>query len=231
MESASRVPQRRKLVAYVLPMALFFGLLAVGSGLKKIGGPFWLTSPEYWTFPLQTLLCGALVFFYRDEYEFGKLRQPLFVLIVGVIIFVLWISPQTFFGQPARLVGFDPNVLAATAALLAHRHPAIRASCRCCSTRRGNLLARFSFALSDRRKIRRCSVWEVYPFLLLGCEHRIRAWTFDARLDSRIHHRHGLQRRCLSNKKSDLMRARACRDKSAPRLVDHAYTTMGILVS
>ena len=109
MESASRVPHKRKLVAYVLPMALFLGLLAVSSGLKKIGGPFWLTSPEYWIFPLQTLLCGAVVLFFWDEYDFGKLRQPLFVLAVGVIIFVLWISPQAFFGQPARLIGFDPE--------------------------------------------------------------------------------------------------------------------------
>ena len=31
-------------------------------------------------------------------------------LAVGVIIFVLWISPQAFFGQPARLIGFDPDV-------------------------------------------------------------------------------------------------------------------------
>jgi len=91
-------------------MALFLGLLAVSAGLKKIGGPFWLTSPEYWVFPLQAVLCGAVVLFFWDEYDFGKLRQPLFVLAVGVIIFVLWISPQAFFSRPARLVGFDPDV-------------------------------------------------------------------------------------------------------------------------
>jgi hypothetical protein len=97
-------------VAYVLPMALFVALLGVVSGLKKIGGSFWLASPEYWIFPLQTILCGALVFHFRREYEFGKLRQLLFVFGVGVIIFILWISPQAFLSRPARVVGFDPSV-------------------------------------------------------------------------------------------------------------------------
>jgi CAAX prenyl protease-like protein len=110
MESASRVPHNRKLVAYVLPMALFVGLLAANSGLKKIGGPFWLTSSEFWVFPVQAILCGTLVFFFRREYEFGKLRMPLFVCAVGIIIFILWISPQAFFDRPPRLVGFDPSV-------------------------------------------------------------------------------------------------------------------------
>jgi uncharacterized protein len=117
MESASRVPQKRKLIAYILPLALFLALLALGSGLKTIGGPFWLASPEYWIYPLQTVLCGWLVFFFRREYEFGKVRQPFFVVAVGVVVFVLWISPQIFFGRPARLVGFDPEVFSQQALL------------------------------------------------------------------------------------------------------------------
>ena len=110
MEPANRVPHRRKLAAYILPMALFLSLLALSSGLKKIGGPFWLSSAEYWIYPLQTVLCGWLLFLFRREYEFGKLRQPYLVVAVGAIIFVLWISPQTFFGRAPRLVGFDPGI-------------------------------------------------------------------------------------------------------------------------
>ena len=109
MKSASRVPQKRKFAAYVLPMALFLLLLALGSGLKAIGGTFWLSSPEYWIYPLQTIVCVSLVFFFRREYEFGKLRQPIFVLIVGVLIFALWISPQVLFARPGRFIGFDPG--------------------------------------------------------------------------------------------------------------------------
>jgi uncharacterized protein len=98
-------------------MVLFIGLLAANSALKRIGGPFWLASAEFWIFPAQTILCGALVCFFRREYEFKKLRRPVFVCAVGTIIFVLWISPQAFFGQPPRLIGFDPSVFSQQPAL------------------------------------------------------------------------------------------------------------------
>ena len=112
MESASSVPHRRKLIAYIAPMALFIGLLALVSGLKTIGGSFWLSSPEYWIYPAQTVLCAGLVWWFRREYDFGKIRQPVFVIAVGVAIFVLWVSPQMFFGVAPRTEGFNPNVFA-----------------------------------------------------------------------------------------------------------------------
>lgn len=93
-------------------MFVFLALLALGSGLKKIGGPFWLSSPEYWIFPVQTIVCGGLVLLFRREYEFGKFQQPLFVCAVGAIIFAIWISPQMFFHAAPRLVGFDPAIFA-----------------------------------------------------------------------------------------------------------------------
>jgi CAAX prenyl protease-like protein len=110
MEPASRVPHRRKLLAYICPMGLFIALLALVSGLKGIGGPFWLSSPEYWVYPAQSILCAGLLIWFRREYDFGKFRQPLFVVAVGVIVFVLWISPQAFFGFSPRTEGFNPNV-------------------------------------------------------------------------------------------------------------------------
>jgi CAAX prenyl protease-like protein len=112
MEPASSVPHRCKLIAYVSPMALFLGLLALVSGLRAIGGSFWLSSPEYWLFPAQTVLCAGLIWWFRAEYDFGKLRQPFFVFAVGLAIFVLWVSPQMFFGFAPRTEGFNPNVFA-----------------------------------------------------------------------------------------------------------------------
>ena len=93
-------------------MALFIGLLALGSALKASGGSFWRSSPEYWIYPLQTVLCAGLVWWFRREYDFGKLRQPAFVVAVGIAICVLWVSPQMFFGFAPRTEGFNPNVFA-----------------------------------------------------------------------------------------------------------------------
>ncbi len=112
MDSASSVPHRRRLIAYIAPMALFLGLIALVSGLKAIGGSFWLSAPEYWIYPAQTVFCAALVWWFRREYDFGKLRQPVFVIAVGIAIFVLWVSPQMFFGFAPRTEGFNPGVFA-----------------------------------------------------------------------------------------------------------------------
>ncbi|PYL37989.1 MAG: hypothetical protein DMF34_08410 [Verrucomicrobia bacterium] len=45
--SANRMPERRKLAAYTLPLAAFLALLALNGALKKIDNLFWLSSAEY----------------------------------------------------------------------------------------------------------------------------------------------------------------------------------------
>jgi len=112
MNSVTNEPSRSKLLAYVLPMGVFIGLLGLVSVFKSIGGAFWLASPEYWLFPLQTLVCAGLLFWYWRQYEFHGVRRLLFTLAVAVLVFVLWISPQAFFGFAARTDGFDPHTFA-----------------------------------------------------------------------------------------------------------------------
>ncbi len=115
--SAAPTPAgKRKLIAHALPMFLFVALLALCSLLRRPGAALWLAAPEFWVYPLQTFLCGALLFFFWREYEFHPLRQPLFALSIGLIVFVLWIAPQQFFHFPARHVGFNPETLAANPA-------------------------------------------------------------------------------------------------------------------
>ena len=94
-------------------MAVFLAALALVTGLQKIGGSFWLDSPAYWVYPLQTFACGALLFWYRREYDWrGVARLPL-TLAVGAVVFVLWISPQAFLGFAPRTTGFNPDTFAA----------------------------------------------------------------------------------------------------------------------
>jgi CAAX prenyl protease-like protein len=108
------MPERRKTAAYVAPMLAFIGLLAVNVALKKIGGQFWLRASEYWIYPVQTVLCGVLLIWFRREYEFHGLRRVAFSLVVGAVVFVLWISPQQFLGFAARTVGFNPDLFSSS---------------------------------------------------------------------------------------------------------------------
>jgi CAAX prenyl protease-like protein len=108
---------RRKLIAYVSPMALFIGLLMLNSALESMGGSFWLSSAEYWTYPLQTILCGTLTVWFWRAYRLQRPARLGFGLAMAVLVFVLWIAPQTFFGFSARTQGFNPDVFAGQSAL------------------------------------------------------------------------------------------------------------------
>ena len=112
MDVVNTAATRRKLAAYAVPMAVFLGALALAGGLRKIGGAFWLDSPEYWLYPVQTFVCAGLLFWYRREYEFNGVRQPLIALGIGIVVCVLWVSPQAFFGFAPRTEGFNPTVFA-----------------------------------------------------------------------------------------------------------------------
>ena len=107
---------RRDLLAYVGPFVLF-GLLLTLPGLGRNpapNAPWFLRTPEFWVYPLQTLLCGAWMFRYRRDYPRGI--SPLAALIgagTGVVVFVLWISPQAFFHFAPRVEGFNPQPLLA----------------------------------------------------------------------------------------------------------------------
>lgn len=119
MDSASNSQQKRELAAHALPMGLFLGLLALASGLKKIGGafwPFWLAAPEFWIYPAQTVLCGAMLFCFRREYDFHRLVRIPFTAAIAVLVFLLWIAPQAFLGFAPRTDGFNPETFAAAPA-------------------------------------------------------------------------------------------------------------------
>jgi uncharacterized protein len=112
MDSASNVPSRRKLAAYALPMLAFLLLLGLNDLLKNAGSAFWLQFPEYWLYPVQTIVCGSLIIFFRSEYGFYRPARILFTVAIALVVFFLWIAPQEFFSFAPRLRGFDPDVFA-----------------------------------------------------------------------------------------------------------------------
>ncbi len=112
--AAPATASRRDLLSYAGPFALFILLQALPGLIKNPspGAPWFQATPEFWIYPLQTLLCGGWMFYHRRDYPRGI--SPLAALIgatVGAVVFVLWISPQAFFGFAPRLDGFDPTRL------------------------------------------------------------------------------------------------------------------------
>jgi hypothetical protein len=87
-------------------------LLGLTGPIKTLGDSFWLKSPEYWLFPLQTFICAGLLIWYWRQYDFHGLKRVLFTLAIGALVFVLWISPQAFLGFGARTDGFNPDTFA-----------------------------------------------------------------------------------------------------------------------
>jgi CAAX prenyl protease-like protein len=110
MDSEQQASDKKKLVAFTSPMALFLGLLALSSVVRHTGAAFWLGSPEYWIYPAQTLLCGSVVLCFWREYEFRSPRKLWIALLIGLVVFAFWIAPQQFFRFEPRRSGFDPEV-------------------------------------------------------------------------------------------------------------------------
>ncbi len=112
VNSVTNTEKRSKLAAYVAPFVAFLLWLAPLPLLKKMGDGFWLASAEHWLYPLQTLFCAGLLFWYRREYEWHRLARVGFTLALALLVLVLWISPQAFFGGAARTDGFNPETFA-----------------------------------------------------------------------------------------------------------------------
>lgn len=113
MDSEPPRSEKRKLLAFTLPMAVFLALLGLASLVQKPGGAWWRGAPEHWIYPAQTLICGALVIWFWREYRFGPPVKIWLALAIGVLVFVFWIAPQQFLGFAPRLSGFDPGAAGA----------------------------------------------------------------------------------------------------------------------
>jgi CAAX prenyl protease-like protein len=111
MDSLANTAATRKLAAYALPLVVFLLWLAPIPLLEKLSDAFWLKTPEFWIYPLQTLSCAALLGWFWREYEWHRAARILFTLGVAIVVFVLWISPQAFLGFGARNDGFNPEIL------------------------------------------------------------------------------------------------------------------------
>jgi len=101
---------------YIAAFVIFMGLLLVGEILGYFttpASPLWIREPAYWIMPLQTLVCGWVLWRYRASYRLRAPRKWGITLGIGVAVFLIWIAPQAFLGFAPRTDGF--NVSEATA--------------------------------------------------------------------------------------------------------------------
>ncbi|MEI8310678.1 MAG: CAAX prenyl protease-related protein [Verrucomicrobiota bacterium] len=116
MEESKKSP----LAAYVLPFVLFMGGLALVGAVRFLGeasGALFLAKPEYWVYPLQTLVCGAALVYFWRQYDFGKGGAWLAALAAGLAALGLWLAPQFLSWTAPRTGGFDPTVFSDSPAL------------------------------------------------------------------------------------------------------------------
>jgi CAAX prenyl protease-like protein len=103
--------------AFIAPFAAYILLFGVGwlvQNLFKGSQSLLVTSPQYWVFPLQALVCGGVLAWFWRNYTFGPFRAMSlgFTVAIALLVLGIWISPQELFHFAPRKDGFDPTIFA-----------------------------------------------------------------------------------------------------------------------
>ena len=104
----------RPVLAYTLPFLVFLaglGLVALVESFGKGSDSLLLREPRYWLFPLQTIACAIIIAIFWKEYEFKNRGGVFWGIGAGLVVLAVWVSPQLLFGQPARVDGFNPDII------------------------------------------------------------------------------------------------------------------------
>lgn len=125
MSSALRSPT----TAHVAPLAVFLGLgsLVPLVAVENTVLPWWRHAPEQWVYPLQTLLVGALLWWWRTHYALKPVRGLALAAFLGAFGILWWCLPALLWqkltaagiaipewgewlGLAERKEGFDPTL-------------------------------------------------------------------------------------------------------------------------
>ncbi len=113
-------------VPYVAPLVVFM-LLTEVAGMVRIDNsalPWYQRAPEHWVYPLQCVIVGTVLLYFRPHYKLSPWRGLGIAAVLAVIGIAVWILPATLYhrGQPswwewlgmaARDKGFDPHAFPA----------------------------------------------------------------------------------------------------------------------
>jgi CAAX prenyl protease-like protein len=96
--------------------------LASALVIKNPELPWWRSAPEHWIYPIQTLVCGALLLWFRKDYAFKPVRGLGLATLLGVVGIAIWFLPAWLWSQwrasrtiawlgfTPRLEGYDPTI-------------------------------------------------------------------------------------------------------------------------
>ena len=122
--------QDNRMLAHVVPLATFMGFLLITQQLTTENSALHWTkhAPEHFTYPLQCLVCGIMLVFWRKHYDFGPYHGFGFATLAALGGIAVWVLPTYlydlwnwnddtapgwlhYFGfQEREDSGFDPNV-------------------------------------------------------------------------------------------------------------------------
>ena len=115
--------------AHVGPLVAFTLLNSVPGWFKIENSalPWHVQAPEIWWYPVQTLICAGLLFWWRQHYTLRPWRGLEWACGLAMVGIAIWVLPAVlhlrFPGHPAwvekfgvmeRLDGFDPTVVSAS---------------------------------------------------------------------------------------------------------------------
>jgi uncharacterized protein len=120
--------ESRATLAHILPLAgfLLFTSLPGFFLVENTALPWWRHAPEQWVYPLQTLVIGGMLFYFRKHYTFKPFRGLGLATLLGIVGIVLWLVPAwtyqklisagyseqgwwEWLGLAERTDGFDPS--------------------------------------------------------------------------------------------------------------------------
>ena len=94
------VTEALKTKAYVAPFAVFMGFTLVWQfGVPVLewdhpAAPWWRRAPEQWLYPVQAIVCFALVFRWRKAIDWDWRWKPAaWGILFGVLGILCWLAP------------------------------------------------------------------------------------------------------------------------------------------
>lgn len=77
------------MLPYIIPFALYIGLSYLGNLFDN---------GVYFMYPIKTIIVGISLFYYRKQYselyQKIKLNSIIIALVVGIVVFIIWILPD-----------------------------------------------------------------------------------------------------------------------------------------
>jgi CAAX prenyl protease-like protein len=84
---------------YVIPFGTFLLLTGLAS---------WIPVSIVWLYPIKTILVGALLFMFRRIYTEVKPKISLLAIVIGILVFVLWVLPEGYYPPLGQSKEFNP---------------------------------------------------------------------------------------------------------------------------